>query len=175
MPQMRLTAQVAQVLVDLVRASDAQPGSTVTDHTSSLPAQGSGTVETHSQDANIRAADSTHASTQSIMCVQSVSSSMTTEVWGTSTAAVWQDKSAVALRALSTLHWLSKPEQLQKLTTETQNFFRSATESFQRNTVAHQAVGEALLQLLHCCLAGELTAHWATLEQQPAMCPQCLA
>ncbi len=139
-PQMKFMAQVAQLLVVLVKATAAQPGCTICDHSA-----------------------------------RSVSPSVPTLVWATPTAAVWQDKSAIALRALSTLHWLSKPEQLQKLAAETVDPSRSAAENFQLCTAAHQAVGEALLWLLHYCLAGALTAHWAPLIQQPAMCPQCLA
>ena len=154
MPQKKFIAQVAQLLVDLVKASAAQPGSTVLDHSSISPVQGSNTLAARSQDADIRSADSTHASTQSGRCVRSVSPSMT---WATPTSAVWQDKSAVALRALSTLNWLSQPDQLQKLTRETPSPLSSATKNFQLCTAAHEAVGEALLRLLHCCLAGELT------------------
>jgi len=88
-----------------------------------------------------------------------------TEIWATPTVAAWQDKSAVALRALSTLHWLSEPEQLQKLTKETPSPTSSATKNFQFCTAAHEVVGESLLRLLHCCLAGELTAFWAPLKQ----------
>ena len=164
-PQMKFMAQVAQLLVDLVQASASQSGSIIRDHCSSSPAQGSNTLETHSQDADIIAPESTHASTQSGMCVGSVSPSVATQSWATPTAAVWQDKSAIALRALSTLHWLSKPEQLQKLAKETLDPLSSATNNFRLCTAAHQAVGEALLRLLHCCLAGELTALWAPLQQ----------
>ena len=164
-PQMKFMAQVAQLLVDLVKASAAQPGSKIRDHCSSSPAQGSITLETRSQDADIRAQKATHASSRSDTSARSVSPSVATQIWATPTAALWQDKSAIALRALSTLHWLSKPEQLQKLTTETPNPLSSATNNFQLCTAAHQAVGEALLQLLHCCLAGELTALWAPLQQ----------
>ncbi|KAL0055193.1 hypothetical protein WJX82_008561 [Trebouxia sp. C0006] len=110
----------------------------------------------HSQDADIRAAESTRASTQSGRCVGSVSPSVKTEIWATPTVAAWQDKSAVALRALSTLHWLSEPEQLQKLTKETPSPTSSATKNFQFCTAAHEVVGESLLRLLHCCLAGHL-------------------
>jgi len=78
---------------------------------------------------------------------------------------LWQDKSAIALRALSTLNWLSKPEQLQKLTRETPNPSSSATQNFQLCTAAHEAVGEALLRLLHCCLAGKLSALRAPVQQ----------
>ena len=139
-PQMKFMAQVAQLLVVLIKASAAQQASTTRDHS-----------------------------------VTSVSPSVPTLVWATPTAAVWQDKSAIALRALSTLNWLSKPEQLQKLATGTVDTSRSAAENFQLCTAAHQAAGEALLWLLHYCLAGALTAHWAPLIQQPAMCRQCLA
>ena len=90
---------------------------------------------------------------------------MTPDLWGTSTAAEWQHKSAIAVTALTTVHWLSKPEQLHKLTMETPNPSSSATQNFQLCTAAHQAVGEALVRVLHCCLAGELTAHWAPLQQ----------
>ena len=107
-PQMQFMAQVAQLLVELVKVSAAQSGSTVLNHSSSSPAHGSNTLETHSQDANIRAPESTHAGTRSGMCAGSVSPSMTTETWATPTAAAWQEKSTIAMRALSTLHWLSK-------------------------------------------------------------------
>ncbi len=160
MPQMNFMAQVAQLLVDLVKASTAQSDSTVLDHCSRLPAQGSNTFGTGSQDADIRALRATHASSRSGM-----SPSAATQIWATPSAAMWQDKSAIALRALSTLHWLSKPGQLQKLAMELPSPFRSASETFQRCTAAHQAVGEALLRLLHCCLAGEFTALWAPLQQ----------
>ena len=168
-PQMQFMAQVAQLLVDLVKAFTAQSGNTVLDHSSSSPAQASNTLETHSQDADIRAQEATHANAWPGW------PSMTPELWATPTAAEWQHKSAIALRALSTLHWISKPEQLQKLTTETPNPFSSATQNFQLCTAAQQTVGEALLRLLHCCLAGELTALWAPLKQQPATCPRCVA
>ncbi len=129
-PQMKSMAQVAQLLVDLVKASAAQPGSTVRDHSA-----------------------------------RSVSPSMTGKSSAIPTAALWQDKSAIALRALSTLNWLSKPEQLQKLTRETPNPSSSATQNFQLCTAAHEAVGEALLRLLHCCLAGKLSALRAPVQQ----------
>ncbi len=162
---MQFMAQVAQLLVELVKVSAAQSGSTVLNHSSSSPAHGSNTLETHSQDANIRAPESTLVGTRSGMCAGSVSPSMTTETWATPTAAAWQEKSTIAMRALSTLHWLSKPEQLQKLTKEAPNPFSSATKNFQLCTAAYQAAGESLLRLLHCCLAGEHTAHWAPWKQ----------
>ena len=130
MPQLKFMAQVAQLLVDLVKATAAQSGSAVSDHFSSSPAKGSNSLAMHSQDADIRAAESTRASTQPGRCVGSVSPSVKTEIWATPTVAAWQDKSAVALRALSTLHWLSEPEQLQKLTKETPSPTSSATKNF---------------------------------------------
>ena len=164
-PQMKFMARVAQLLVDLVKASAGQSGSTLRDHCPSSPAQVSDTLETRSQDADIRAQGATPAAPRSDLSARSVSPSMATESWATPTAAVWQDKSTIALRALSTLHWLSKPGQLQKLTAEVPDPSRSATENFQLCTAAHQAVGEALLRLLHCCLAGELPALWAPLRR----------
>ncbi|KAL0031912.1 hypothetical protein WJX79_004744 [Trebouxia sp. C0005] len=155
-PQMKFMARVAQLLVDLFKASAGQSGSTLRDHCPSSPAQVSDTLETRSQDADIRAQGATPAAPRSDLSARSVSPSMATESWATPTAAVWQDKSTIALRALSTLHWLSKPGQLQKLTAEVPDPSRSATENFQLCTAAHQAVGEALLRLLHCCLAGHL-------------------
>ena len=164
-PQMKFMAQVA-LLIILVEASDCHfPGSTVCDQSASSPPQASNTLETRSQDADIRAQGATHATSRSVVSARSVSPSMTETIWATPTAALWQDKSAIALRALSTLHWLSKPEQLQKLTRETPDPSSSATQNFQLCTAAHEAVGEALLRLLHCSLTGELTVLWAPVQQ----------
>ncbi len=158
-PQMQFMARVAQLLVDMVKAFTAQSASTVLDHSSSSPAQGSDTLETHSQDADITAEGAIGTNAWPGW------PSMTPELWATPRSAEWQHKSVIALKALSTLNWLNKPEQLQKLTRETPNPLSSATQNFQLCIAAHQTVGEALVRLLHCCLAGELTALWAPLKQ----------
>ncbi len=158
-PQMQFMARVAQLLVDMVKAFTAQSASTVLDHSSSSHAQGSDTLETHSQGADIRAQRATGTNAWPGW------PSMTPELWATPISDEWQHKSAIALKTLSTLNWLNKPEQLQKLTTETPNPLSSATQNFQLCIAAHQTVGEGLVRLLHCCLAGELTALLAPLEQ----------
>ncbi|DBA88769.1 TPA: hypothetical protein ACH3X1_004186 [Trebouxia sp. C0004] len=155
-PQMQFMTQVAQLLVDLVTASALQSGCAAADHRPSWLAQGPNTLEMYSQDPDVRAPESTHASTWPGLCNGFVSPSVAAESWVTPTATAWQERSAVALKALSTLHWLGKPEQLQKLTQETPNPLSSATENYQSCTAAHQAVEESLLRLLHCCMAGHL-------------------
>ena len=157
-PQMQFIARVAQLLVEMVKAFTAQSASTLLDHSSSSPAQGSDTLETHSQGADITAQGATGSNAWPGW------PSKTPELWATPMSADWQHKSAIALKALSTLNWLSKPEQLQKLTRETPNPLSSATQNFQLCIAAHQTVGEALVRLLHCCLAGELAALWSPLK-----------
>ena len=151
-PQMQFMARVAHLLVDMVKAFTAQLASTVLDHSSSSPAQGSDTLELHSQDAVITAQRATGTNAWPGW------PSMTPELWATPMFAEWQQKSAIALKALSTLNWLNKPEQLQKLTRETPDPLSSATQNFQLCIAAHQTVAEGLVRLLHCCLAGALTA-----------------
>ncbi len=60
-PHMQCMAQVAQLLVNMVKASAAHSAATVCDHSSSPSAQASNTLETHSQDAGIRAKGAAHA------------------------------------------------------------------------------------------------------------------
>ena len=158
-PQMQFMARVAQLLVDMVKAFAAQSASTILDRSSSSPAQASDTLETHSQGVDITAQGTTGTNAWPGW------PSKTPEFWATPTSAVWLHKSSVALKALSTLNWLTKPEQLQKLTRETPNPSSSATQNFQLCIAAHQTVAEGLVRLLHCCLAGELTALSAPLQQ----------
>ena len=163
LPQMQFMSQVAQLLAVLVKASAAQ--GLDHDYSSNSLAQVGATLDKHSQDADIRAPENTHARRWSSMSEGSVSPSMTPEAWATPTAAAWLEKSTIALKALSTLRWLNKPEQLQKLAEESPKCLPSTAQNLQVSTAAYQAVGESVLQLLHCCLAGQHTAHSAPLEQ----------
>ncbi len=175
LPQMQFMSQVAQLLAVLVKASAAQGPDH--DYSSNSLAQVGATLDKHSQGADIRGLENTHARRWSSMSEGSVSPSMTTEAWATPTAAAWLEKSAIALKALSTLRWLNKPEQLQKLAEESPKCLPSTAQNLQVSTAAYQAVGESLLQLLHCCLAGEHTAHSAPLEQAAinVSMPSCLS
>lgn len=163
LPQMQSMSQVAQLLVALVKASARQfPDD---DHLSNTRFQVGHMLDRHTSDADTRVLENSHASSWSRLSEGYVNSSMTREAWPTPTAAAWLERSTVALKALTTLRWLNKPEQLQKLADETPKCLPSAAQSRPVSTAAYQAVGESLLQLLHCCLAGGHTAHWAHLNK----------
>lgn len=170
---MQFMSQVAQLLAVLVEACAAQGP----DHdysSTSLPQTGH-LLDRHSQDADTKGPENSHVRSWPSVSEGSVCPSMMREAWPNPTAAAWLQKSTLALKALSTLRWLNKAEQLQKLAEEPPECLPSAAQttvatrpSRQISTVstaAYQAVGESLLQLLHCCLAGEHTAHWAHLKQ----------
>ncbi len=163
LPQMQFMSQVAQLLAVLVKASAGHfPDH---DHLSNSLFQVGHMLDRYGQVADTRVLENSHARSWSSLSEGSVSPTMTTEAWATPTAAAWLEKSTLAVKALSTLRWLNKPEQLQKLADETPECLPSAAQSRPVSTAAYQAVGESLLQLLHCCLAGEHTAHWAHLKQ----------
>lgn len=149
--QLQLMAQVAQLLAVLIKPSAGQ--SPEHHHLSKLHPRVGHILDRHSQDADTRGLENSSARSWrswSSVCEGPVSPSTMTEAWPTPTAEAWQDKSAVALLAL---RWLNNPESTAFLSSEAQS---------SQDTTAHyhyQAAGESISQLLHCCLAGELTAH----------------
>ena len=160
---MQFMSQVAQLLAVLVEACAAQGP----DHdysSTSLPQTGH-LLDRHSQDADTKGPENSHVRSWPSVSEGSVCPSMMREAWPNPTAAAWLQKSTLALKALSTLRWLNKAEQLQKLAEESPKGLPSTAQSLQVSTAAYQAVGESVSQLLHCCLAGQHTAHSAPLEQ----------
>ena len=145
-PQLQLTAVVAQLLAVLVQASDGH----FPDHDH---------LHRYGQDADTRGPETSQARSWrswSSVCEGPVSPSMMREAWATPTPEAWQDKSSIALKALLALRWLNNRER------EAAEFLSSAAQSSyqpQDTTAAFQEVGELLLQLLHCCLAGEHAVH----------------
>lgn len=156
--QLKLTAQVAQLLAILVKLSDRQSPdlagqSSDLDHPSNENLQVGHMLDRHSQDADTRGLENSHTRSWrswSSMCEGPVSPSVTREAWPTPTAEAWQDKAAVALLAL---RWLNNCER------EFAELLSSEAQSSQDTTADYQAAGDSVSQLLHCCLAGELSAH----------------
>ncbi|DBA88754.1 TPA: hypothetical protein ACH3X1_004172 [Trebouxia sp. C0004] len=146
LPQMQFMSQVAQLLTALVKASAGHS----LDHFSNQHPQAGSLLDRHSQDADTRGPENSHASYWSGACEGPVSPSMMREAWPTPTAAAWQEKSAIVLKALSTLRWLNE------LAKDSPEVLSSAAQKSQDTTAAYQAVGESLVRLLHCCLAGHV-------------------
>ncbi len=152
-PQLQLTAQVAQLLVVLVKTSDGNfPGH---DHLSNALFQVGQMLDRYGQDAETIPEHSQARSWRSwsAVCEGPVSPSMSREAWPIPTAEAWQDKSSVALKSLLALRWLNNRER------ESAEILSSEVQSSQDTTADCQAAGESLLQLLHCCLAGEHARH----------------
>lgn len=175
LPQMQLISQAAQLLTLLLKAAAGQ----FPDHdrlANSLLKVGL-TLDRHSQDADPWGPEISHATSWPSLSEGSGTWRMLREAWPTPTAAAWLEKSTIAVKALFTLRWLNKPEQLRKLADETPEDMLSTAENRPVSTAAYHAVGESLLQLLHCCLAGEHTAHWAPLQQSAIKVPtmSCLS
>ncbi len=149
-PQLRLTAQVAQLLPVLVNIYLGHfPDH---DHLSNLHPQVGSLLDRHGPDANTRGPEHSCArswGSWSGVCEGPVSPSMMTEAWPTPTAEAWQVKSSIALQAVRALRWLNN------LTRASPEFLSSAAQSSQDTAAAYQAAGESLLQPLDCCLAGE--------------------
>lgn len=152
-PQLQLTAQVAQLLVVLVKTSDGNfPGH---DHLSNALFQVGQMLDRYGRDAETIPEHSQARSWRSwsAVCEGPVSPSMSREAWPIPTAEAWQDKSSVALKSLLALRWLNNRER------ESAEILSSEVQSSQDTTADCQAAGESLLQLLHCCLAGEHARH----------------